>query len=76
MGTPIYFFILFKATPYKELQLQAYATAMATPEPSHAYGVTYAAVCGSAGCLTHWARPGIEPTEPTSSGTLCQVLSH
>ena len=33
---------------------------------------TYAAACSNPGSLTHWARPGIEPT---SSWTLCQVLN-
>ena len=32
----------------------------------------YKAACSNAGSLTHWARPG---KEPTSSWTLCQVLN-
>ena len=35
--------------------------------------VTYATACGNAGSLTHWGRPGIEPT---SSWRLCQALTH
>ena len=39
-----------------ELQLPAHTTATATPA-----SVTYNAAHSSAGSLTHWARPGIEP---------------
>ena len=41
-----------------ELQLLAYTTATATamPDPS------YTAAHGNAGSLTHWVRPGIEPS--------------
>ena len=35
---------------------EACATAMATLDP------TYATAHGSAGSLTHWTRPGMEPT--------------
>ena len=34
---------------------------------------TYPVVCGNARSLTHWARPG---DEPTSLGTLCWFLTH
>ena len=37
-----------------------------------ATSVVYAAACGSARSITHWARLGIEPT---SSWTLCWVLN-
>ena len=41
-----------------ELQLQAYTTAIATLAPSDVCNT----VCGNAGSLTRWARPGIKPT--------------
>ena len=46
------------------------------PQPQQcqiwAASVTYTAACSNAGSLTHWVRPGMEPT---SSWTLCQVLN-
>ena len=53
-----------------ELQLLAYATVIATPDPSH--------ICslhtphGNTRSLTHWAGPGIEPT---SSWVLVRFVS-
>ena len=44
-----------------ELQLPAYTTATATPDPGCVWANTTAHV--NAGSLTHWARPGIEPTQ-------------
>jgi len=42
-----------------ELQLPAYTTATPTWDPT--VSVTYTTTHGSAGSLTHWVRPGIEP---------------
>ena len=42
-----------------ELQLLTYTTATAMPNPSYICGIHL--THGSAGFLTHWARPGIEP---------------
>ena len=53
-----------------ELQVQPYTTA--TAHLIRAASSTYAVPCGNSGSLTHWVRPGIEPT---SSGTLCWVLN-
>ena len=50
-----------------ELQLLANATATETPDPS------WLAACGNARSLTHWARPGIEPT--FSPHGLCCALN-
>ena len=44
-----------------ELQLQAYTTATATPREIQAIS-TYMTACCTAGSLTHWAGPGIQPT--------------
>ena len=56
-----------------KLWLPAYATATATPDLNHIYtSITYIAACGNATSLTHWVRPGIEPT---FSQTLCWVLN-
>ena len=43
-----------------ELQLPPYTTSTATQDPSHIWDLTIAH--GHAGSLTHWVRPGIEPT--------------
>ena len=43
-----------------ELELPAYTTAIATPDPSCVCDHT--AARGNVRSLTHWARPGIEPT--------------
>ena len=42
-----------------ELQLLAYVTAIATPDPSRV--CANATACGNAGSLTTLMRPGIEP---------------
>ena len=42
------------------------------PHRTQAESATYPTAHGNAGFLTHWARPGIEPT---SSQRLCQVLN-
>ena len=55
-----------------EPQLLATATATATATLDLHHIRTYAAACSNTGSLTHWARPGIEPT---SSQRLCWVLS-
>ena len=47
-----------QARGWLELQLLAYPTATAMPDLS----VTYTLAHGKARSLTHWARPGIEPT--------------
>ena len=49
-----------------ELQLPAYTTATAMPNPNGTCRIwatfaTYTVACGNAGSLTHWERPGIEP---------------
>ena len=50
-----------------ELQLQP------TPQPQiQATSMTYAVACSNTGSLTHWARPG---SEPTSSWGQCWVLN-
>ena len=41
-----------------ELQLPAYATAIATPDPN--WSVTYTTAQGNARSLTHLAKPGIK----------------
>ena len=56
-----------KSEPY----LQATATATATWNPSCVYDYTVA--CGNAGSLTHWERPGIEPT---SSWMIVGFINH
>ena len=43
-----------------ELQLPAYTTATAAQDLSHA-SATYTTARSSAGSLTYWVRPGIEP---------------
>ena len=43
-----------------ELQLQAYATATAMPDP-WAKSATYTTAQGNSGSFTHWRRPGIQP---------------
>ena len=45
-----------------ELQLLAYTTATAMPDPSQAASATYTTAHGNAGSLTHLTRPRIEPT--------------
>ena len=69
-----------------ELQLPTYASATAMWDRSQvcdlhhsswqcwiqAASSAYTAACGNAGSLTHWVRPEIKPT---SSRTLCQVLT-
>ena len=50
-----------------ELQLPAYTTVAATPDP--ATSVTHTTACS----ITQWARPGIEPT---SSWILIRFLTH
>ena len=52
-----------------ELQLMAYITVTATWDP--AKSVTY--TTANAGCFTHWAGPGIEPT---SSWIVVGFLTH
>ena len=59
--TPSFLFLFFL---FLGLQLPAYTTAMATPDPSHIYSHTRS--------FTHWARPGMEAA---SSWTLCWVLN-
>ena len=46
-----------------ELHLPAYTTATATPDLSCVYGLC--AACGTAGSLTHRARPGIKLASQT-----------
>ena len=53
-----------------ELQLLAYTTAMATPDPSSIHNLCHYG--GNARSLTHWVRPGIECK---SSWRLCRVLN-
>ena len=78
-----FFFFLFTATHSAYISSWAMGRITASaPAPSHnhsrdlwgiwAASVTYAAACSNTGSLTHWVKPEIEPT---SSGTLCQVLS-
>ena len=52
----------------------AAAVAYATATPHWIWGTIaiYSKACGNARSLTHWMRPGMEPT---SSWTLCQVLN-
>ena len=74
-----FFFGLFRATPtaYGSTQGRIRATA-AGLHHSHsnagsvAASVTYSRTHGNAGSLTHWARPGIEPT---SSWVLVRFIS-
>ena len=57
-----------------ELQLQP------SPQPQQhgiqAVSVTYSAVCGNAGSLTHRARPGIEPASSQGQHQVLNPLSH
>ena len=53
-----------------ELQLLAYTTA--TPQPQQHKSVTYTTAHCNARSLTHWAKPGIEPT---SSWILVRFVS-
>ena len=61
----------FKPGVKSELQCQP------TPQPQQhwiwATSVTYAASCSNIRSLTHWSRPGIEPT---SSWVLVRLLIH
>ena len=57
-----------------ELQLQAYATAMATRDLSHIS--THTIVCGNAWSLTDWSRPGIKPTSSEGQHQVPNPLSH
>ena len=41
-----------------------------------ATSVTYAAVCGNAGSLTHWARPRMEPISSWKQPQVLNQLSH
>ena len=66
------FFFLFLAAPMAYGSSQARGPKLGscncqpTPQPQQcriwAISVTYTAACNHAGSLTHWARPGIEPT--------------
>ena len=40
-----------------ELQLLAYTTGIAVPDPNHIFNL----LCSLQQCRTHWARPGMEP---------------
>ena len=53
---------------------KSYTTATVTLDPSPA--VTCAAACGNAGSLTHWVRPGIEPTSSQRQPWVLNPLSH
>ena len=72
--------IFFMAIPsaFRRSQARSWIRAAAAPKPQPnqhwiwAAPVTYTAACSNARFLTHWARPGIEPT---SSGRQCQVLN-
>ena len=63
------FFLLFRVThaPYGSFQANwswsCQPTSQPQPQPRQLWApsATYATAHGNAGCLTHWARPGIEP---------------
>ena len=55
-----------------ELQLAAYVTATATPDPGH-FCDLHTTAHGNTGSLTRWVRPGIEPA---SSWMLVGFLTH
>ena len=66
----LFFFFLFMATPvtYKSSQARGPIRAALSglyhrpaPQPPQIWAtfVTYTAICGNAGSLTHWVRPGI-----------------
>ena len=55
-----------------EVQLQAYATATATWDPSHVYNLHHSSTAMPDPQPTHQMRPGIEPA---SSGTLVRFIS-
>ena len=59
-------FFLFRpaSKAYGSFQVRVVSEELQLPAYGHRHG--------NAKSLTHWARPGIEPT---SSGTLCQVLN-
>ena len=67
-GKMDFFFVFLRPHPWHrevprlgvqlELQLPAYTTATATGDPSHICNLHN----GNARCLTHWTRPGMEPT--------------
>ena len=51
-----------------------------TPQPQQcqipATAATYNTVCSNAGSLTHWARPGIQPTYSQIPHQVLNMLSH
>ena len=62
-----FFFFLFRATPvaYGNSQTEGWIGATAAqpkPQPQKHASVIYTTAHGNAGFMTHWARPGIEPT--------------
>ena len=66
--TSLFLFCLFRATPeaYGGSQARGWIGATAMPQPQQcgirATSVIYTTAHGNAGSLTHWVRPGIEPT--------------
>ena len=57
-----------------ELQLPAYTTATAIPNLSHICDLQ--SCLANARSLTHWARPGIEPTSLRTQWWVLNLLSH
>ena len=76
-----FFFLLFRAIPWHmevlrlgvESELQVLATAIATATRDQSCFCNLHHTHGNAGSLTHWARPGIEPT---SSWILVRFVNH
>ena len=78
----LFAFFLFTVTPAaygssparvkSELQLQAYTTATATPDPNCIHNLH----CGHARFLTQWARPGIEQASSQRQRQVPNPLSH
>ena len=55
-----------------ELQVLAYTTAIAMPDPSHICDLSHS--CGNAGSLTHCAGPGIKPASQRSQDATDPVV--
>ena len=79
-----YIFFLFTASPVAYgssgpgVELRLKLRPMLQPQQYWiwAVSVTYAAGCSNAKSLTHWARPGVEPTFSQRKDQVSNLLSH
>ena len=73
VGIPFFFLFFFKGlhmqpmgVPRLGIELNRSISCWPTPQPqqcrNQAMSATYTTAYGTARCLTHWARPGVEPT--------------